>query len=313
VATAARPAGRSLWGDAWRRLRRDRVAMACLVVIALYALLAIGGVTYEWLAARSPDDGLREYVEMADASRRYEPPRWEWSWYMLGADWEGKPVLIKTLLGAKVAMAVGLIANLIAVPLGILLGVIAGYYGGKPDSVVVWLFSTLASIPGIILLIALKFAFKGVTIFGVDLSGIYGMYLALGVVSWIGTCRLVRAETLKIRELDYVLAARAAGRRRPAIVLRHIVPNVFHIGIISFSLGFVTAVQSEVILSYLGLGVGAGQSSWGRMINSARSALFAGRWWELTAAVVALFFLVLALNLFGDRLRDALDPRLRGV
>lgn len=287
--------------------------MLCLGVIAVYALLAIGGALYEWQAARDRDDAWPEYMETADADRRYEPPAWEWSWYMLGADWEGKPVLVKTLLGAKVAMAVGLIANLIAVPLGILLGVVAGYYGGKTDAVIVWLFSTLASIPGIILLIALKFAFKGVEVFGLDLSGIYGMYLALGVVSWIGTCRLIRAETLKVRELDYVVAARAAGRRRPAILLRHIVPNVFHIGIIRFSLGFVTAVQSEVILSYLGLGVGAGQSSWGRMINSARNDLFAGRWWELTAAVVALFFLVLALNLFGDRLRDALDPRLRGV
>ncbi len=305
--------GRSLWGDAWRSLRRQRGAMICLGVIAFYAVLAIGGGIYEYVAAYSQEDEIREYAQMADADRTYLPPRAELSWEVLGTDWEGKPILIKTLLGARVSMSVGLIANVIAVPLGIALGVIAGYYGGKVDSLIVWLFSTLASIPGIILLISLKFAFKGITVMGVDLSGIYGMYLALGVVSWIGTCRLVRAETLKVRELDYVLAAKATGRWSPAILLRHIVPNIFHIGIIRFSIGFVTAVQSEVILSYLGLGVGSGQPSWGRMIDSARSDLYAGRWWELSAAVGALFILVLALNIFGDRLRDALDPRLRGV
>ena len=179
------------------------------------------------------------------------------------------------------------------------------------------LVSTLSAIPGIILLIAIKFAFHNVHIrflgLDVDLGGIHGLYVALGVTSWIGTCRLVRAEVMKIRELDYVLAARATGRNSMAILFRHAIPNVMHIGIINFSLGFVGAVQAEVILSYLGLGVAVGTPSWGTMIDSARTDLFAGRWWELTAAVTAMFILVLALNIFGDRLRDALDPRLKNA
>jgi peptide/nickel transport system permease protein len=118
---------------------------------------------------------------------------------------------------------------------------------------------------------------------------------------------------MKLRELDYVVAARAIGRRDLTILLRHILPNVFHIGIINFSLGFVGAVTAEVILSYLGLGVGSGVPSWGTMIDAARMDLVVGRWWELTAAVSAMFILVLALNIFGDRLRDALDPKLRNV
>jgi len=150
-------------------------------------------------------------------------------------------------------------------------------------------------------------------VLGLDLDGIHGIYIALGVINWIGTCRLVRAETLKLRELDYVLAARAIGRGRLAILLRHVLPNVMHLGIINFSLGFVGAVQAEVILSYLGLGVEVGVPSWGTMIDSARQDLSAGVWWELTAAVAAMFLLVLALNIFGDRLRDALDPRLKNV
>lgn len=302
-------AGRSLWSDAWRRLRRDRAAMVCLGVIGLYVLIAVGGVAYAWLSELDPNGGWLTYQEMVDTDNTNQPPKPELSWNVLGTDWEGKPVLVKVLMGAKTSISVGIVANLIAVPLGLALGVLAGYFGRATDAVIVWLFSTLASIPGIILLIAIRFAFKNVP----ALDGIYGMYVALGVISWIGTCRLVRAETLKLRELEYVMAAQAAGRRELAILAQHIVPNVLHIGIIRFSLGFVGAVQAEVILSYLGLGVAVGEPSWGRMIDAARLDLFAGQWWEITAAVGAMFFLVLALNIFGDRLRDALDPRLRNV
>ena len=139
-----------------------------------------------------------------------------------------------------------------------------------------------------------------------------GVYLALGLTSWIGTCRLVRAETMKLKELDYVLAARATGRGNFAIMFHHILPNLVHIGIINFSLGFVGAISAEVILSFLNLGV-QDMPSWGKMINEARMDLVVGRWWELSAAVVATFFIVLAWNIFGDRLRDALDPKLKNV
>jgi peptide/nickel transport system permease protein len=289
--------------------------MISLAVIGVYALVALGGAAYDLAAENNwhlPLVGvLPTFAEMKDYAHTNQAPSLG-SWkYLLGTDWSGKSILVKTLLGVKVSLAVGLMANLIAVPLGMILGALAGYYRGWADDCIVWLYSTLASIPGIILLIAMKYAFKGISVLGLDLTGIHGLYLALGVISWIGTCRLVRAEVMKIRELDYVVAARAIGRRGIAILLRHVMPNVLHIGIINFSLGFVGAVTAEVTLSYLGLGVAVGTPSWGTMINSARMDLFAGRWWELTSAVVAMFFLVLALNIFGDRLRDAFDPRLR--
>ncbi len=235
---------------------------------------------------------------------------------VLGTDEFGRSVLVKMFLGAHVSMTVGFMSNIIAVPLGILLGAIAGYFGRWIDDVVVWLYTTLASIPGIISLIALKFAFQNHVLFegrwyAIDLGGLAGVYIALGLLSWIGTCRLVRAEVLKLRELDYVVAARAVGGGNLAILRRHILPNILHLGIINFSLGFVGAVTAEVILSYLGLGVGGNTPSWGKMIDASRMDLVVGRWWELGAAVVAMFVLVLALNIFGDRLRDALDPRLR--
>jgi peptide/nickel transport system permease protein len=286
--------------------------MLCLAVIVVYALVAVGGTVYETIAEANedvPTFAETDRPEMAD-----RPPSLE-SWYLwLGTDWIGKSVLLKTILGAKVSMTVALIANVIAVPLGMVLGAVAGFYGGKRDAVIVWGFSTLASIPGIVLLISLKFAFNRVEfqIGGWDfsLAGLFGLCLALGAISWIGTCRLVRAETMKLRELDYVMAARATGMSGFPILLRHIMPNILHLGIINFSLGFVGAIKGEVILSYLGLGI-KDDTSWGHMINTGREGLHAGQWWEMTSAVVAMFILILALSVFGDRLRDAFDPRLR--
>jgi ABC-type dipeptide/oligopeptide/nickel transport system permease subunit len=310
--------GRSLWQDAWRRLFHDKAALICMVIIAIYAMIAVGAWAYDY-AAKHSDGKYPTFTEMKDYDRMGQGPSGDNWRYWLGTDWSGRSVVIKTMLGAKVSMTVGLMANLIAIPLGMLLGAVAGYYsgrffkGGALDDLIVWLYSTLASIPGIILLIAMKYAFKNVHLLGLDLSGIHGVYIALGVTSWIGTCRLVRAETMKVRELDYVLAARATGRGNLSILFRHVLPNVVHIGIINFSLGFVGAVTAEVMLSYLGLGVEVGTASWGTMINSARNDLISGWWWELTSAVAAMFFLVLALNILGDRLRDALDPRLKNV
>ena len=295
--------GRSLWADAARRIARDKAAMICLGVIVLYAVVAIvAGFAY-------PD-----WSEKVDYTSTNKPPS---ARFLLGTDEFGRSVLEKTLLGANVSMTVGFMANIIAVPLGILLGAVAGYYGGFIDDVIVWLFTTLASVPGLIRVIAIKFAFLGMILWKgtwmeINFEGMAGIVIALSITAWIGTCRYVRAETMRIRELDYVTAARAAGRRSLPILLCHVIPNVLHIGIINFSLGFVGAIGAEVILAYLGLGI-KGRHSWGTMIDSARMGLVVGRWWQLASAGVAMFIVVLALNIFGDRLRDALDPKLKNV
>ena len=280
--------------------------MLCLGVIVLYAATAIAaGVMFGDWASRYDYDNLNKVPSVED---------WK---LLLGTDEFGRSVLIKTLLGVKVSMTVGVTAMVVAIPLGILLGAIAGYYGGFFDDLTVWLFTTLASVPGLIRVIAIKFAFQDVVFFEgtwaeLDMGGLPGVIVALSITGWIGTCRIVRAEAMKIRELDYVVAARATGRGGLGILLRHVVPNVVHIGIINFSLGFVGCVAAEVALSYLGLGV-PGMPSWGNMIDAARDDLIVGRWWQITSAGAAMFLLVLAMNIFGDRLRDALDPRLRHV
>ncbi|KPK84938.1 MAG: hypothetical protein AMJ81_04470 [Phycisphaerae bacterium SM23_33] len=294
---------RSLWGDAARRLRRDKAAVACFAVVVLYALIAVV-CPFVW----------SDWADSYDYDNINRPPSLT---HPMGTDEFGRSVLQKTLLGASTSMTVGFMANIIAVPLGIVLGAVAGYYGGRLDDLIVWFYTTVASIPGLIRLIAIKFAFAETVLFAntpfeMDLGhGMSGVYIALGMMSWVGTCRLVRAEVMKIRELDYVLAARAVGTPSIVILFRHVVPNVLHIGIINFSLGFVGAISAEVMLSYLGLGVGTGIPSWGAMIDAAKMDLVVGRWWEITSAVAATFLIVLAWNIVGDRLRDALDPRLR--
>ena len=222
---------------------------------------------------------------------------------------------MKTLLGAHVSMTVGFMANVIAIPLGLLLGALAGYFGRRIDDIIMWFYTTVSCIPGHHPAHRLKFAFADRKIFGGSRSRSTSRAWPActwrsASSSWISTCRLVRAETMKIKELDYVLAARASGRGDLAILFRHILPNVIHIAIINFSLGFVGAINAEVILSFLNIGV-QNLPSWGKMINDARMDLVVGRWWELAASVTAMFIIVLAWNIFGDRLRDALDPKLK--
>jgi peptide/nickel transport system permease protein len=203
------------------------------------------------------------------------------------------------LKGARIALLIGGLTSLIVIPLALLFGISAGYFGGRIDDVVFFVMSTLASIPGLLLLIAL------VMVMG---RGPVQVCVAMGVTSWVGFCRVVRGETFKLRELDYVQAARALGTSELRIILRHILPNLMHLVIITFVLLFSGLVLSEAILAWLGIGI---DGSWGQMIDQARDELARDPiiWWNLSAASAALFGLILAVNLVGDAVRDVLDPR----
>lgn len=228
--------------------------------------------------------------------KSFSPPSAD-HWF--GTDFLGRSVLKKVIYGAYVALSVGLISSVIAIPVGTFLGLISGYFGRRIDDFVVWFYSTVDSIPEILLLLAISFVLG---------RGIFSIYVAVGLTSWVGICRLVRAEVLKQKEKEYVLAARALGATDVRIMFVHILPNILHLVIIDFSLRFIYAIKSEAILSYLGLGV-QGKPSWGIMISDAKGELLEGHWWQLTFATLAMFFLVLALNFLGDALRDALDPK----
>lgn len=221
--------------------------------------------------------------------------------HWLGTDILGRDVLHLALGGARVALLIGGLTSLLAIPLAILLGVVAGYFGGRTDDFVFFLLSTLASIPSLLLLVAL------VMVLG---TGAVQVCIALAVTSWVSFCRVSRAETLKLRELDYVQAARALGASHARILRRHIVPNLMHLVVITFVLTFSQLVLSEAILSWLGVGI---DGSWGQMIDQARDELARDPViaWNLGAASVALFGLILAVNRVGDAVRDVLDPRMQ--
>lgn len=219
--------------------------------------------------------------------------------HLLGTTQTGYDTLYNALKGGKPAVVIGILPLLIAVPLSLLFGISAGFFGKRVDDLVVYVYSTLASIPDLLLLIAL------ITALG---HGLPQVAVGLGVTGWIGLCRLVRGETLKLRELEFIQAAICLGMPRWKIIIRHIIPNLAHIVMITSVLAFTGLVLTESILSYLGVGL---KHSWGAMIDNARGELARDPivWWNITSAFMALFILVLAVNVVGDALRDALDPR----
>lgn len=223
------------------------------------------------------------------------------SLHWFGTDIFGRDVLARAAHASLTSITVGIIGTAIALLIGSLLGGMAGYFGGRVDEVIVWFYTTVDTIPYILLVVALSF------VMGPSLKT---LCLATGLTFWIGHCRVMRGEFLKHRERDYILAASALGASHLRCLM-HILPNVSHLILINFSLSFVSIVKSEVILSYLGLGIEAGVPSWGVMINDARLELARGVWWNLAAASLFMFFLVLSFNLFADTLRVALDPRLK--
>jgi len=307
------PTGRSLWSDAMRRLRRNRLAMVCLAMISLYIALGVMDFIPVWSTQPEGTGALSKRQSLVDWAFEHAvgPPNRDESFvppltgkHLLGTDIHGMDVLYKTVKGVSTAVIIGGLTAIIYIPLGLLFGIVAGYFGGVVDDAIVYVYSTLACIPGILLLIAFM-AVMG--------KGTVQLCVALGITSWVGLCRLIRGETLKRREADYVLAARAIGASHLRVIFRHIMPNLFHIVIISFTLGFSRIILSEAVLSYIGVGVRPSTISWGAMISQAKMELARDPsvWWHLTGAAAALFILVLAFNIFGDALRDALDPKLK--
>lgn len=222
----------------------------------------------------------------------------------LGTDRQGRSMLIRALYSAKIAVQVGFVTALIAVLLGTVLGAAAGFFGGWVDHAVIWLYSTFSSVPNLVLLVVLAFMFTGSPVDGTLIP----LYAAFCLTFWIGPCRVIRGETLKLKELEYVQAATAIGFNRPYILLRHLIPNTFHLMFINFSLLFIGAIKSEVILTFLGLGLKSG-ASWGIMIAQSEADVVAGFFWQIGTATTFMFLLVLAFNIFTDALQDAFDPK----
>jgi ABC-type dipeptide/oligopeptide/nickel transport system permease subunit len=279
---------KSLWMHALSTLMKDKMAVISFIVIMIYVIMAILSAT-----------GILAGDWTREVGPSYGTPTSE---HIFGLDIFGRSVLAKTIKGSEVAMSVGLVTAIFSIVIGVFLGAIAGYFGGIIDEIIVWFYTTFTSIPNIMLLMVITF------ILG---KGLLAVYLALGLTSWVSLCRLIRAEVMRHKDREYIHAATAIGGGDFRKLFRHIIPNVTHIIIINFSLQFQTAIKSEVILSYLGLGV-QGMPSWGTMIDDSKLELARGVWWQLAAATFAMMIVVLAFNILGDSLRDALDPKLKG-
>jgi peptide/nickel transport system permease protein len=299
-----------------KRIRKDGLAVAGFGIICLFALVAL--LDSMPLPRREAAGGqwnrtVLDALFQKEVERSYSPPlaktgvlnRQEFtlrSRHLLGTNNLGEDVLYNALKGVRTAFIIGIVPSAVAVSFAILFGLLAGYYGGWVDDGIQYVYQVLSSIPGILLLIAMLMVME---------RGLWQLCVALGVTSWVGLCRLIRGETLKVKNMEYVEAARALGAGDLRLLFRHILPNVLYLVIIEMTLDFSSLVMSETVLTYIGIGVEPGTGSWGRMIMMADRELPNGIWWNLTGASVFLFILVLAFNLFADALRDALDPRLR--
>lgn len=242
-------------------------------------------------------------------------------YHLFGTDKVGEDVFYQSLKSIRTGLVIGTLTTLMMLPFAILLGIMAGYFRGWVDDVIQYLYTTLNSIPGVLLIAAAILMLQvymanhpdqfATTAVRADARLLF-LCIILGVTSWTGLCRLLRGETLKLREVDYIQASWAFGVKNTKVILRHILPNVMHIVLITVVLDFSGLVLAEAVLSYVGVGVDPTMISWGNMINRARLEMAREPvvWWSLTAAFLFMFTLVLAANLFSDAVRDAFDPRL---
>jgi len=220
-----------------------------------------------------------------------------------GADKWGPDVLQKTIKGGETSIVVGLVAALLAVVLGTIFGAVSGYFGGLVDDFFNWFYSIFTSIPSILMILTVAAVLQQ--------KGVLTIVLILGLTGWTGPYRLIRAEYIKHKAREYVMAADAIGASHWRKMFSHIFPNVSHVALVQMSILVVGFIKAEVILSFLGFGVPVGTVSWGSMLNEAQNELILGKWWQLTAAATAMAVLVTAFSLFTDALRDALDPKVK--
>lgn len=330
-----------VWHAAWRRFKADRVGLVSLVVVVLFLVLillaALGLVAKNWqdevgvpnapptfmgpapakasgaiAVPKGPNVDLSDidplaprYAEWEQKAKQYQTTeRAKAETLPFGGDRLGRDVLAKAIKGTEISVFVGVMAAVFATALGTLLGAFAGFFGGKLGDFMEWVYNVFESIPNILLI----FAFAAVV--G---RGVQSVVIILALTGWTGMYRQVRAEFMKHRSREYVRSAEAIGASAASRIFRHILPNVSHVVLVRMSLLTVGFIKAEVILSYLGLGVRVDQVSWGTMLAEAQSELILGHWWQLVAATLFMAVFVTAFSLMADALRDALDPKLRGL
>lgn len=277
----------SLWGDAWRRLRRNKLAVAGLVIVAILCFVAL----FAPLLAR---EGLLD--QNYDAL--YAPPSRA---YPMGTDQLGRDILSRLIHGTRVSILVGLVAQLIVLAIGLPVGAAAGYFGGKTDLVLMRVVDVMYAFPQLLFVILLM------SMWG---RGLGNIFLAIGLTGWVTLARLVRAQFLTLRERDFVVAARAIGADDTRLIVKHMLPNTLTPIIVALTFGIPAAIFTEAFLSFIGVGLGPPLTSWGVMVGENQQYLRTYPW-MLVWPAAAIGITMLAFTFLGDGLRDALDPSLK--
>jgi peptide/nickel transport system permease protein len=285
----------------WRRFRKHRIALVGGVGIALLLLFIIIGSLLIPL----------EKANYVDLSARLAIPS---STHWMGTDSTGRDGFNRIVYGGQISLIIGLLAVVISVSMGTVLGGVSAYYGGWVDAVLMRFTEAMLSIPQLFLLIVLgKFLgrdIQTINLFGLSFSGSVGIViLVIGLTSWMYLARIVRANVLSLKEMDYIAAAKSLGASNFRIFFSHLVPNTLGIIIVSATLGLAGAILQEAYVSFLGLGVQPPTASWGNMLTSAQSFIQKGAWWMWIFPSLFIVFTILCINLLGDGLRDAFDPR----
>jgi peptide/nickel transport system permease protein len=294
---------------AWRTLRRGRLGLvgaAILLVIVLAAIFA------PWIAPHDPSQGslsasrrcpaFTTCPNLGGSFARTGPTRGSTE-YLLGTDANGRDVLSRIIYAARISLIVGVTAVLIGGGIGVLAGLLSGYYGGASDAIIMRIADVQLAFPFILLAIAIVAVLGG---------GLLNVIVVLGIGSWVPYARVVRGQVLSAKHQEYVIAARTIGARDPAILFRHVLPNVITPAVIIATFGVAAAIIGEATLSFLGVGIRAPTPTWGNMLADGR-AYVASAWWLATFPGIAIVLTVLSINMIGDWLRDFLDPRLRNI
>lgn len=277
------------WQDAWRRLRRNRMAFIGLVIIVLYILLAI------FAPLLSPYDYAAQNVEAI--SQTSSATHW------FGTDHLGRDLFTRVWMGARVSLTIGFLATIINTVLGCILGGMSGFLGGRFDMIFMRVIEVIYGIPSLIVTL-LVMAVLG--------PGVQSLIIAMCIVGWVGTCRFVRGEVLKLKENDYVAAAKVLGVPDRSIIYRHILPNILGLIITNLTMAIPNAIFQEAFLSYIGIGISPPNASWGVLAKEGVKYLRTTPH-QLFIPAIFICTTMLALNLLGDGLRDAFDPKLRGT
>ena len=294
---------RSLWQDAWWRLRRNKAAMGGLVVIAIASFCAL---TAQWI---SPYDPYVQNTPLANADPFFAGTKYVNSHFILGSDQLGRDILTRLIYSARISMVVGLVPTMMVFMIGITLGLVAGYFGGWIDNILMRFTDVIYAFPDLLFVIIIMATLRD-TALGDLMGGLILIFVALAIVSWVGLARLVRGQVLSLKEKEFIEAARATGVPTKRIMIRHLFPNALAPVIVSAAFAIPGAMLAESVLSFIGIGIRPPTPTWGVMINEG-FVVFSQSPWPVLLPALCISIVMLAFTFVGDGLRDALDPRMK--